>query len=589
LQSISQQRRQDRPLLPRDAQYRNTLGGSMKKFKLTALLLLFALLSFNAAPQLAQQGATANAPARTLPAATVEASNRITAARLKEHLSFVASDAMEGRDTPSKGLDATAKYIADELKKLGLKPAGDDGTYFQRIALKREKIDPARTSFALDDQSYKYGDDFLVSGAQGAAEGQLVFVGHGWIVKSKNIDAYKGIDVKDKIMVVAGTGLTPGMSRADVSGKVGVDYDDAESYGQRNGARGLIVVPRPRGGNMERWWQLVRGSGERGSYRVERFTAQASSTSQLPTVYASQKLLDALFAGEAVSGADVMKQAQSSGATAANAFALSPKKRVKFAVASASDTATTQNVVAVLEGRDPALKGEYVALGAHYDHIGVGAPDASGDRINNGADDDGSGTVSILTIAEAFAKGARPKRSLLFVWHCGEEKGLWGSQYFTNYPTVPLDRVVAQLNIDMIGRSKKEGDTNPANANLSGPNEVYVIGSKMMSTDLGALSERVNSSFLNLSFNYKYDDPRDTERLFFRSDHFNYARKGVPIIFYFDGVHEDYHRPSDSVEKIDFQKMERIARTVFATATELANAPTRPRVDKQLPPELTVR
>jgi hypothetical protein len=567
----------------------------MKTFKLIPLALLFALLPFSAPPQAQQQSpamqgtATAAATATRLPAATVEASNRITGARLKEHLSFVASDAMEGRDTPSKGLDATAKYIADELKKLGLKPAGDDGTYFQRIALKREKIDPARTTFTLDEQAYKYGDDFLVSGASGAAEGPLVFVGHGWIVKSKNIDAYKGIDVKDKIMIVAGTGLTPGMSRADVNGRVGVDYDDAESYGQRNGARGLIVVPRPRGGNMERWWQLVRGSGERGSYRVERFTTQTSSSSQLPTVYASQKLLDALFAGEAVSGADVMTQAQSSGATSATAFALSPKKRVKFAVASVSDTATTQNVVAVLEGRDPSLKNEYVALGAHYDHIGVGAPDASGDRINNGADDDGSGTVSILTIAEAFAKGARPKRSLLFVWHCGEEKGLWGSQYFTNYPTVPLDRVVAQLNIDMIGRSKKEGDTNPANVNLSGPNEVYVIGSKMMSTDLGALSERVNSSFLNLAFNYKYDDPRDTERLFFRSDHFNYARKGVPIIFYFDGVHEDYHRPSDSVEKIDFQKMERIARTVFATATELANAPVRPRVDKQLPPELTGR
>jgi hypothetical protein len=557
----------------------------MKKFKLTALLLLFALLSFNAAPQLAQQGAAATATATRLPAATVEASNRITAARLKEHLSFVASDAMEGRDTPSKGLDATAKYIADELKKLGLKPAGDDGTYFQRIALRREKVDTMRTTFTLDGKTYMFGDDFLVSGARGSAEGQMVFVGHGWIVKSKNIDAYKGIDVKDKIMVVAGTGLLPGMTRADVGGKAGVDYDDAESYAQRNGARGLIVVPRTR--NIARFWTFRRTSLERGAYQVERFEAQPSSSSQLPTIYASQQLLDALFAGEAVTGADVMKQAQS-GEDAA-AFALSPKKHVKFAVASESETATTQNVVAVLEGRDPALKNEYVALGAHYDHIGISAPDASGDRINNGADDDGSGTVSILTIAEAFAKGPRPKRSLLFVWHCGEEKGLWGSQYFTSYPTVPLDRVVAQLNIDMIGRSKKDGDTNPANVRLTGPNEVYVIGSKMMSTDLGALSERVNSSFLNLAFNYKYDDPRDTERLFFRSDHFNYARKGVPIIFYFDGVHEDYHRPSDSVEKIDFQKMERVARTVFATATELANAPSRPRVDKQLPPELTGR
>jgi hypothetical protein len=554
----------------------------MKKLHSLLLALVFALLPFNAAPQRAQQAqvATAVAPS-ALSAATVEAAKQITAARLREHLTFVAADAREGRDTPSRGLDETAQYIADDLKKLGLKPAGDDGTYFQRITLRRDKVDPASTTFALSDQPSKFGEDFLVASTPGTAEGQLVFVGHGWLVKSKNIDAYKGIDVKDKIMVVAGSGLLPGMTRADVSGTAGVDYDDAASYGKRNGARGMIVVPRTR--DYNRFWSFRRSAAARGFYQVERFSAPNASS--LPTIFPSQKLLDALFAGESVTGADVLKQAQS-GETAA-AFALSPQKRVKFAVASSSETATTQNVVAVLEGRDPQLKSEYVALGAHYDHIGIGAPDATGDRINNGADDDGSGTVSILNIAEAFAKGERPRRSILFVWHCGEEKGLWGSQYFTNYPTVPLDRVVAQLNIDMIGRSKKVGDTNPANKDLTGPDEIYVIGSKMMSTDLGDLSERVNSSYLNIAFNYKYDDPRDPNRFFFRSDHYNYAQKGVPIIFYFDGVHEDYHRPSDSVEKIDFQKMEKVARTVFATATELANAPARPRVDKKLPQELT--
>jgi Zn-dependent M28 family amino/carboxypeptidase len=186
-------------------------------------------------------------------------------------------------------------------------------------------------------------------------------------------------------------------------------------------------------------------------------------------------------------------------------------------------------------------------------------------------------------MAEAFSKGARPKRSILFVWHTGEEKGLWGSEYFTRYPTVPLGQVVAQLNIDMIGRSKKEGDTNPANRMLSGPNEIYVIGSRMMSTQLGELNEAVNREYLNLKYNYHYDEPNDPERLFYRSDHFNYAKHGVPIIFYFDGVHEDYHKPTDSPDKIDYQKMENIARTVFILASELANAPARPVVDKQIP------
>jgi Zn-dependent M28 family amino/carboxypeptidase len=205
------------------------------------------------------------------------------------------------------------------------------------------------------------------------------------------------------------------------------------------------------------------------------------------------------------------------------------------------------------------------------------------DTICNGADDDGSGTTGLLAMAEAFSKGPRPKRSILFVWHTGEEKGLWGSEYFTRYPTVPLAQVVAQLNIDMIGRSKKAGDTNPANKMLSGPDEIYVIGSRMMSTQLGELNESINREYLNLKYNYHYDEPNDPERLFYRSDHFNYAKHGVPIIFYFDGVHEDYHRPTDTPDKIDYQKMQNIARTVFILASELANATERPVVDKQIP------
>ena len=173
-------------------------------------------------------------------------------------------------------------------------------------------------------------------------------------------------------------------------------------------------------------------------------------------------------------------------------FALNPTRNSRITVQVKSECVTTQNVVAVFEGSDPVLKNEYVALGAHYDHVGIGVP-VNGDAIYNGADDDGSGTTALLAMAEALAKArTRPKRSVLFVWHAGEEKGLWGSRYFTDYPTVPLDQIVTQINIDMIGRSKKEGDTNPRNSELSGPNEIYVIGSKMMSTELGELTEAVN-------------------------------------------------------------------------------------------------
>jgi Zn-dependent M28 family amino/carboxypeptidase len=256
-------------------------------------------------------------------------------------------------------------------------------------------------------------------------------------------------------------------------------------------------------------------------------------------------------------------------------------------VASNSETVPTQNVVAVWEGSDPVLKAEYVALGAHYDHVGT-CPPVGDDTICNGADDDGSGTTALLGMAEALAKApTRPKRSVLFVWHCGEEKGLWGSRYFTEFPTVPLNQIVAQINIDMIGRSKKEGDTNPRNSELSGPDAVYVIGSTMMSTELGELVNAVNKSYLNLTFDTKYDDPKDPNRFFSRSDHYNYARKGIPIIFFFDGVHEDYHRPGDSADKIDYQKMEKVTRTVYMTLWEIANRPARLKVDKPLPAQIS--
>jgi Zn-dependent M28 family amino/carboxypeptidase len=279
---------------------------------------------------------------------------------------------------------------------------------------------------------------------------------------------------------------------------------------------------------------------------------------------------------------ETIKKQMNEGAVA-GAFDLN--KRAEFTVAAKVDTLSTQNVVGVIEGSDPQLKNEYVAVGAHYDHVGMRAT-GDGDRIFNGADDDGSGTVATMAIAEALAKGPRPKRSVIFVWHAGEEKGLWGSEYFAENPAVPINQIITQLNIDMIGRSKKEGDTKPLNANLTGPNEIYVIGSKVMSTELGALSEEVNNSFLKLAFNYKYDAPNDPERFFFRSDHYNYAKKGIPIIFYFSGTHEDYHRPSDTADKIDYQKMEKVTRTIFATMWKLASAPSRPKVDKQLPPTL---
>ncbi|HYP52261.1 MAG TPA: M28 family peptidase, partial [Pyrinomonadaceae bacterium] len=524
------------------------------------------------------------APATTVISAPVRsAADTITADKLKRDLYVVASDEMAGRDTPSKGLDDTAKFIAERLASLKVKPGGDDGTYFQRIELRSFKPDPVNTKAELAGRALTFGTDFLVGSSVGQAEGALVYVGHGYRIKSKNVDAYRGIDVRDKILVVAGSTLPEGVARGELTGRAGeAEWDDASSYARKNGARGLVVIPR----SFERFWRFGQFRMTRDSFQISRLKEDEVQSS-LPVIYPSAATLKALFAGERVGGEELLANIVAN--KPGEPFALNPQTRLSFNVAANAKTAITQNVIGYVEGSDSKLRKEYVAVGAHYDHVGTGRANAAGDTIYNGADDDGSGTVATLALAEAFARGPRPKRSILFVWHAGEEKGLWGSEYFTEFPTVPLSQVVAQLNMDMIGRSKKEGDTNPANKFLSGPNEIYVIGSREMSTELGDLSERVNRSYLNLQFNYLYDDPRDPNRFFFRSDHFNYARKGIPIIFYFDGEHEDYHKPSDTPDKIDYQKMERVARTVFVTATEIANAARRPAVDKPLAPERAAR
>jgi len=501
----------------------------------------------------------------------------VTAAQMRDYLTLIASDEMEGRDTPSRGLDLTAKYLASQLSRWGLKPAGDEGSYFQRIALRRGKINAPRTFAEINGQAFNYGEDFLASAFAGSVSGQLVYVSHGWVIKSKNLDPYQSVEVKDKIVVVNSVALPKGLTIKEL-GKQGEDFEAPRDAAQKRGAKGIIYIPAFAA--LANWESNRQSAITQGAVFFEKLRPQDAS---IPAITISPRALNALFSNEKINALTAFNRAATN--EPGESFAFKPEKQVSFTVGVKSESISAQNVVAVLEGGDAALKNEYVALGAHYDHVGIGNP-VNGDAIYNGADDDGSGTTAVLALAEAFAKGPRPKRSLLFVWHAGEEKGLWGSAYFTKYPTVPINQIVTQLNIDMIGRCRREGDTHPQRTGLAKFGEVFVVGSKMMSAELGELSEAVNRGYLNLSFNYKYDDPKDPERIFFRSDHFNYAQQGIPIIFYTDGEHEDYHQPSDTVDKIDFEQMEKITRTIYAMAWELGNRAQRPRVDKKLPTEL---
>lgn len=548
-----------------------------KQFLSLALALSLFVLPFAA---VAQQRAPKPKPisATVLAARGVET---INAEQMRAYLSFIASDEMEGRDTPSRGLDTTAKFLALNLSRWGFKPAGDDGTFFQKIALRRDAIDGPKSSAEIDGQKFSFGEDFLPNSVPATLQGPLVFAGSGWVIKSKNLNPYEGVDVKGKIIVVMGQpfpGLPRGVTRADLAGRQGVDWSSPGTYAQQQGAKGVLAIADPQ--TLQNWEQSRARATQGGRLTVEKFTTTQNAPS-VSTTTMSANMATALLKGEKFDAAALVSKFAAG--EALPTFELSSGKNVKVNITVKNERPMTQNVVAVWEGSDPNLKNEYVAVGAHYDHVGICAP-GSADPICNGADDDGSGTTAMLAMAEALARAKqRPKRSVLFVWHAGEEKGLWGSRYFAENPTVPLDKIVTQLNMDMIGRSKKDGDTNSRNQTLSGPNTVYVIGSKMMSTELGELSERINATYLNLQLDYKYDDPADPNRFFFRSDHINYARKGIPIIFYFDGVHEDYHRPGDEPQKIDYDKLQRVTRTVYVTLWEIAIRPVRPKVDKQLP------
>lgn len=511
-----------------------------------AILAVLATATFSAS--FADQGPYPNAGA-------------ITPARLKAHLEFIASDEMEGRDTPSRGLDIAALYVETELKLWGLKPMGDDGGYLQRYGVIKPTVDAAATTLDFAGKPRTYGADFYAMSTDGgSAEGPMVFVGDGYVVPRLGLDPYQKIDVKGKVVVVNGA-RPKGITRQDRAGGM----LDAFAAAAKNGALGVVVVPN--NDSMDFFASRAAASTKVGLPRVE-FQAQTSS---VPVVVASKDLATEIFAGEKEDYEQILKGADTGETTP---FALVASKTIKFHTAVDMQREMAENVVAMVPGSDPKLSAEFVAMSAHLDHLGV-----RNGKIYNGADDDGSGTVSILELAHAFATGARPKRSMLFIWHSGEEKGLWGSSYYSGHPTIDLKKMVTDLNIDMIGRSKAPGDTKKANAVLTGPNEIYVVGSYMLSKELGDRCKQVNDKMYKLALNYKYDDPKDTERIYYRSDHYNYASKGIPIAFFFDGVHEDYHQPTDKVAKIDFEKMSKVARTVYGIAWTIGNDRKRLPVD----------
>ncbi|HVG35060.1 MAG TPA: M28 family peptidase [Pyrinomonadaceae bacterium] len=490
----------------------------------------------------------------TPPAESVRAINQT---ELRMHLEFLASSELGGRYTLSPGINIAARYLASRLASYGFRgAAGADGSFMQRINLVATHPIPAKTTLALEFKgqktSYSYGDFITSATMSGTATGSLVFVGYGISSAAQKYDDYRGLDVKNKIVVVA-----PGTPKGIDSSRL-ADAEEEEGAARAHGAAGVLFLPA-----SYRAADMRKPDYKERIMNRDRVRLAAKSEAEIPMMTLTPNVADALLAPLGTTLDQLFKTTNAGGTLEAKPIDGTAQMTLAL---EATDTAS-QNVVGILEGTDPKLKNEYLAISAHYDHLKT---DTRG-KIYPGADDDGSGTAAVLNIARAFSL-QRPARSVLVIFHTGEELGLLGSEYNADIaPVVPLDRIIANLNIDMIGRSRPAGDTDARNSELSDANSIYLIGADRISPELHRLSEQTNAEYEMLRIDYRYNDPNHPDLYYFRSDHWNYAKHDIPIIFYFDGVHADYHQPTDTIEKIDFEKMTRVSRLVFETGWRIAN------------------
>ncbi|HKW10862.1 MAG TPA: M28 family peptidase [Gemmatimonadaceae bacterium] len=517
----------------------------------------------------------------------------ISAGDLMTRLYIFADDSMMGRETGTRGHLMSTAYIANELRRLGLEPAGDSGTFFQNVPMIRRAFDE-KSTITVGDVTLHGGTDFIATAPTGAPP----TVGA--------LDVVFGGRAGDTTGV-----LTPDQTR----GKLLLQYP-----AQRGAGRGLGFGGR--GG---------RGGGAAIVGTIEEITPEALRLATHPregqvTLKTPPPNSQPGFVSLTLTPAAAQTLLGIDPTTAAKGQA---GKSTTMHLVFDEEPAPARNVIAIIRGSDAKLKTEFVALGAHNDHIGYLATSPQDhdslhvfrqaqfainglvrrgqqpsvaqqgelsalhvnfdslrrahpvrlDSIRNGADDDGSGSVTLLEIAEAFAKAShKPKRSLLFVWHTGEEKGLLGSRWVTDHLPTPADSIVAQLNMDMIGR----GDAQ----DIPGGSETYVqlVGSRRLSTELGDIVEQVNKTEkLPLTFDYQFDANGDTENIYCRSDHYNYARLGIPVVFFTTGLHGDYHQVTDEPQYIDYQHMARIGQLVHDIAVTVGNLDHRPLVDKPKP------
>ena len=455
---------------------------------------------------------------------------------LKEHLSIIASDDYEGRETTMPGQKKAAAYIENHFKNIGLAPGLGNEGYQQPFPVKVS--DPSKVQIDIDGNQLTFLEDFYYLGFvsdTSFSNRDIYYIGYG--IDQEGISDYNGIDVKGKFVLVK-EGIPE--NRDDIN------YEWASwrrklLAAKSHGAIGMITIQE----SFDQKVEIIRSYLANPSMQLHEKGLER--TIAIPNIYIHKRVADEIIKYESQETTFLKQKINASFRTA--------------------EIKSSENVLGYLEGTD--LKDELVVITAHYDHIGY-----DNGEVCNGADDDGSGTVSVLELAESFMKakkeGNGPRRSILFMTVSGEEKGLFGSYYYSENPVFPLESTVADLNIDMIGRK----DSLHENTDY-----VYLIGADRISMDLHLINEQVNKEKVNTGLDYKYNHPNDPNHFYMRSDHYNFAKHGIPVIFYFSGVHEDYHKPTDDVEKIDFDALQKRSKLVFYTAWELANRTERIRIN----------
>ncbi|WP_316800930.1 M28 family peptidase [Pedobacter frigidisoli] len=489
-----------------------------------------------------------------------------------KHLSVLASDEYEGRETGTKGAWMAADYIRNYFKTIGLK-GPVNGEYFQKIDLVNVTLKESHVT--VNGQPKEYQKDYVLTPSLISDKGftfstdEIVFVGYA--IKKDNYNDFAGTDIKGKVVMMFGSG--------DPTLKAGARIDRATyramleeraKYFAANQVKAIIIIDPA----VDRITENTKQAQNKGRVLVKSNSALEAQNAA-PRIAISTALANDLFKSANTTVADVQKKITDNQAPASQILTIP----FSASAAKAETAVRCENVLGYLEGSDPVLKKEVLVLTGHYDHIGlVNDPNAT-DKVNNGADDDGSGTTGVLLMAKAFVDakkaGKGPKRSILFMTVVGEEKGLWGSDWYSEHPVFPVANTIADLNTDMIGRIGEEYLGKPDSANY-----IYSVGSKMLSSELHELNERVNATYTKMKLDYKYDDPKDPEQIYYRSDHYNFAKLGIPIIFFYDGMlQQDYHKPGDEVSKINFPLLAKRAQLTYYTAWELANQAKRPAVD----------